>query len=175
MKTTTQNNAAQIHNILAGGTFEKPVRIAAESFKPVQAKEVAAAGNVMGALAFNILANMVDPAFLEKGGLEVFPRSLKNDKSAFKFLLDQKPEAIRMAWENEQLTRKRYTMPTLQALAKAVKAADKPDGEMKKSVAEQVADILKGKGNAAAKLKAISMIEAIAKHIELDEPEAEAA
>ena len=166
MKTTTQNNAAQIHNILAGGTFEKPVRIAAESFKPVQAKEVAAAGNVMGALAFNILANMVDPAFLEKGGLEVFPRSLKNDKSAFKFLLDQKPEAIRTAWDNEQKTRKRYAAPTLQALAKAVKAADKPDGEFKKSVAEQVADIIKGKGKAEAKLAAIAELQAVAKYFE---------
>lgn len=159
----------QFHNILAGGTSEKPEYIVAESVKPVHAKEVASAGNVLGALAFNVLANMVSPEFLEKGGLDVFPRSLKNDKSAFKFLLDQKPSVIRDAWDAAQAGRKRYTMPTLQALAKAVKALDKPEGEFKKSIAEQVADILKGKGKADAKLKAIAELDAIAKYLEAAE------
>jgi hypothetical protein len=161
-------NANQIHNILAGGTAESPVYIAAESVSIVNPKEIAAAGNALGALAFNVLAGMVDPAFLDKGGLDIFPRSLKNDKSAFKFLLDCKADTIREAWQNEQLTRKRYAAPTLQALAKAVKNEGKESGEMKKSVAQQVADILKGKGTAAKKLEAIAELEAIAKILEGD-------
>ena len=131
-------------------------------------KEIAAAGNALGALAFNVLAGMIDPAFLDKGGLDIFPRSLKNDKSAFKFLLDCKADTIRAAWQNEQLTRKRYAAPTLQALAKAVKNEGKEAGEMKKSVAEQVAGILKGKGTAAKKLEAIAALEAIAKYFEAE-------
>lgn len=168
MKNTTQNTAAQIHNILSGGTSESPVYIAAESVSIVHPKEIAAAGNALGALAFNVLAGMIDPAFLDKGGLDIFPRSLKNDKSAFKFLLDCKADTIRAAWQNEQLTRKRYAAPTLQALAKAVKNEGKEGGEMKKSVAQQVADILKGKGTAAKKLEAIAEIAAIAKELEGD-------
>ena len=164
-------NANNTHNILAGGTAENPVYVVAESVALVSPKEVAAAGNAMGALAFNVLAGTVAPEFTAKGGLEIFPRSLKNDKSAFKFLLDCKADTIRAAWQNEQLTRKRYTQPTLQALAKAVKNEGKEAGEMKKSVAEQVAAIIKGKGKADAKLKAIAEIEAIAKYFE----EAEAA
>lgn len=162
-------NANQIHNILAGGTAESPVYIAAESVALVRPQEIAAAGNALGALAFNLLAGTVAPEFTAKGGLDIFPRSLKNDKSAFKFLLDCKAETIRMAWQNEQLTRKRYAAPTLQALAKAVKNEGKESGEMKKSIAEQVADILKGKGKADAKLKAIADIEAIAKYLEVAE------
>ena len=163
-----KTNANEIHNILSGGTMESPVYIAAESVSIVHPKEIAAAGNALGALAFNVLAGMIDPAFLDKGGLDIFPRSLKNDKSAFKFLLDCKADTIRMAWQNEQLTRKRYAAPTLQALAKAVKNESKEAGEMKKSVAEQVADILKGKGKADAKLKAIAELEAIAKFLEAE-------
>lgn len=162
-KQTANNN---VHNILSGGTMESPVYIAAESVSIVHPKEIAAAGNALGALAFNVLAGMIDPAFLDKGGLDIFPRSLKNDKSAFKFLLDCKADTIRAAWQNEQLTRKRYAAPTLQALAKAVKNEGKEAGEMKKSVAEQVADILKGKGTAAKKLEAIAALEAIAKYFE---------
>ena len=164
-----KTNANEIHNILSGGTMESPVYVAAESVSIVHPKEIAAAGNALGALAFNVLAGMIDPAFLDKGGLDIFPRSLKNDKSAFKFLLDCKADTIRMAWQNEQLTRKRYAAPTLQALAKAVKNEGKEAGEMKKSVAEQVADILKGKGTAAKKLEAIAEIEAIAKYFEAEQ------
>lgn len=163
-----KTNANEIHNILSGGTSESPVYIAAESVSIVHPKEIAAAGNALGALAFNVLAGMIDPAFLDKGGLDIFPRSLKNDKSAFKFLLDCKADTIRAAWQNEQLTRKRYAAPTLQALAKAVKNEGKEGGEMKKSVAQQVADILKGKGTAAKKLEAIAEIAAIAKELEGD-------
>ena len=158
-----------LHRILAGGTSEKPEYVVAESVKPVHAKEVAAAGNVLGALAFNVLANMVAPEFLEKGGLDVFPRALKNDKSAFKFLLDQKPSVIREAWDAAQAGRKRYTAPTLQALAKAVKALDKPEGEFKKSVGEQVADIIKGSGTPKAKLDAIAELDGVAKFLEVAE------
>lgn len=166
MKNATNN---QVHNILAGGTLEAPVYIAAESVSIVHPKEIAAAGNALGALAFNVLAGMIDPAFLDKGGLDIFPRSLKNDKSAFKFLLDCKAETIRAAWQNEQLTRKRYAAPTLQALAKAVKNEGKEAGEMKKSVAEQVAEIIKGKGTPAKKLEAIAALESIAKYLEVAE------
>lgn len=160
-----KTNANEIHNILAGGTLEAPVYVAAESVSIVNPKEIAAAGNALGALAFNVLAGMINPAFLDKGGLDIFPRSLKNDKSAFKFLLDCKADTIRMAWQNEQLTRKRYAAPTLQALAKAVKNEGKEAGEMKKSVAEQVAAILNGKGTPAKKLEAITELEAIAKFL----------
>lgn len=165
MKNTTQNN---VHNILAGGTAENPVYVVAESVALVKPQEIAAAGNALGALAFNVLAGTIAPEFTAKGGLDIFPRALKNDKSAFKFLLDCKADTIRAAWENEQLTRKRYTQPTLQALAKAVKNEGKEGGEMKKSVAEQVADILKGKGKADAKLKAIAELDAIAKYLEVE-------
>ena len=164
----TKANNTQAHNVLAGGTAENPTYIVAESVALVRPSEVAASNNAMGGLAFNALAGTIDPAFLDKGGLDCFGRALKNDKSAFKFLLDCKPETIRAAWQNEQLTRKRYTMPTLQALAKAVKNEGKEAGEMKKSVAEQVADILKGKGKADAKLKAIAELEAIAKFFEAE-------
>lgn len=162
------NNTNQ-HNILAGGTSEAPVYVVAESVALVQPSEIAAAGNALGALAFNLLAGAVSPDFTAKTGLDIFPRSLKNDKSAFKFLLDCKADTIRMAWENEQLTRKRYAAPTLQALAKAVKNEGKEAGEMKKSVAQQVADILKGKGTPAKKLEAIADLEAIAKLLEVAE------
>ena len=155
----------QTHNILAGGTAEAPVYVVAESVALVSPKEIAAAGNALGALAFNVLAGTINPEFTEKTGLDIFPRALKNDKSAFKYLLNCKAETIRAAWQNEQLTRKRYTQPTLQALAKAVKNEGKEAGEMKKSVAEQVADILKGKGTADKKLKAIAAIEAIEKFL----------
>ena len=162
MKNTTQ------HNILSGGTAEAPVYIVAESVALVRPQEIAAAGNALGALAFNLLAGTVAPEFTAKGGLDIFPRALKNDKAAFKFLLDCKADTIRAAWENEQLTRKRYTQPTLQALAKAVKNEGKEAGEMKKSVAQQVADILKGKGTAVKKLEAIAELEAIAKLLEAE-------
>ena len=158
-------NNTTSHNILAGGTAESPVYIVAESVALVQPAEIAAAGNALGALAFNLLAGTVSPDFTSKTGLDIFPRSLKNDKSAFKFLLDCKADTIRAAWQNEQLTRKRYAAPTLQALAKAVKSADKEGGEMKKSVAQQVAEILKGKGTPAKKLEAIAALDAIAKII----------
>lgn len=165
---TKANNTNQ-HNILAGGTAEAPVYIVAESVALVHPKEIAAAGNALGALAFNLLAGTVAPEFTAKGGLDIFPRALKNDKAAVKFLLDCKADTIRKAWENEQLTRKRYTQPTLQALAKAVKNEGKEGGEMKKSVAEQVADILKGKGTADKKLKAIAGLDAVAKFLEVAE------
>jgi hypothetical protein len=160
MKNTT------LHNILAGGTAEAPVYVVAESVALVVPKEIAAAGNALGALAFNVLAGTVSPEFTAKGGLEVFPRSLKNDKSAFKFLLDQKADTIRAAWENEQLTRTRYTQPTLQALAKAVKAESKEAGEMKKSLAAQIAEIHKGKGTAAQKWAKVLELAAVQKEIE---------
>jgi hypothetical protein len=159
MKNTTQ------HNILAGGTSEAPEYIAAESVSIVHPKEIAAAGNALGALAFNVLAGMIDPAFLDKGGLDIFPRSLKNDKSAFKFLLDCKAETIRAAWQNEQLTRNRYAAPTLQALAKAVKNEGKEAGEMKKSLAAQIAEIHKGKGTAAQKWAKVLELAAVQKEI----------
>ena len=165
----TKANNTQAHNILAGGTAEAPVYVVAESVALVHPKEIAAAGNALGALAFNLLAGTVAPEFTAKGGLDIFPRALKNDKAAVKFLLDCKADTIRTAWENEQLTRKRYTQPTLQALAKAVKNEGKEGGEMKKSVAEQVADILKGKGTADKKLKAIIELEAVAKFLEVAE------
>lgn len=151
------------HNILAGGTAEAPVYVVAESVALVKPAEIAAAGNALGALAFNLLAGAVDPDLTAKAGLDIFPRALKNDKSAFKFLLDCKADTIRMAWQTEQLTRKRYTQPTLQALAKAVKSMDKEGGEKKLSVAEQVVEILKGKGTEKAKLKAITELDAVAK------------
>ena len=154
------------HNILAGGTAEAPVYIVAESVALVSPKEIAAAGNALGALAFNFLAGNIAPEFTAKGGLDVFPRSLKNDKAAAKFLLDCKAETIRAAWENEQLTRKRYTQPTLQALAKAVKNEGKEAGEMKRGVGELVAEILKGKGTPAKKLEAIAALEGVAKYLE---------
>ena len=159
-------NANQVHNILAGGTAESPVYIAAESVSIVNPKEIAAAGNALGALAFNVLAGMINPAFLDKGGLDIFPRSLKNDKSAFKFLLDCKADTIRAAWENEQLTRKRYAAPTLQALAKAVKNEGKEAGEMKKSLAAQIAEIEKGKGTAAQKYAKVLALAAVQKELE---------
>lgn len=161
-----KTNANELHSILTGGTNEKPESVIAESVRIVKPVDIKHAGNVMGEVPFNLLAGMVDPAFLEKGGLDCFPRSLKNDKAAFKFLLDQSAAHIRMAWEQAQKSRKRYTAPTLQALQKAVKALDKPeDGEMKKSVAEQVADILKGKGTTKAKLDAIAELEQVAKFL----------
>ena len=163
-----KTNANEIHNILSGGTFKAPVYVAAESVSIVHPKEIAAAGNALGALAFNVLAGMIDPAFLDKGGLDIFPRSLKNDKSAFKFLLDCKADTIRMAWQNEQLTRKRYAAPTLQALAKAVKNEGKEAGEMKKSLAAQIAEIEKGKGTAAQKYAKVLALAAVQKELEAE-------
>jgi len=165
MKNATQTNT---HNILAGGTAESPVYVVAESVALVHPKEIAAAGNALGALAFNLLAGTVSPEFTAKGGLDIFPRALKNDKAAVKYLLDCRAETIRAAWENEQLTRKRYTQPTLQALAKAVKNEGKEGGEMKKSVAQQVAEILKGKGTPTKKLEAIAELAAIKKEMEAE-------
>ena len=165
MKNATNNN---VHNILAGGTAEAPVYVVAESVALVRPQEIAAAGNALGALAFNVLAGTIAPEFTAKGGLDIFPRALKNDKSAFKFLLDCKAETIRAAWNNEQLTRKRYTQPTLQALAKAVKNEGKEGGEMKKGVGELVAAIIAGKGTPAKKLEAIAALEGVAKYLEAE-------
>lgn len=160
---TKAHNTNEVR-VLVGGTSEAPHMIDAASVPMVHGKEVAASGNVLQSLAFNVLAGNVAPEFLEKAAFnEAFPRSLKNEKSALKYLMDCKASDIRMAWEQEQLTRKRYAAPTLQALAKAVKAMDKEPGEMKKSVAQQVADIINGKGTPKAKLEAIAELEAIAK------------
>lgn len=165
MTKSIKTQAAEIR-VLVGGTSEAPHMIDAASVPVVHGKEVAASGNVLQSLAFNVLAGTVAPEFLEKAAFnESFPRSLKNEKSALKFLLDCKAADIRAAWEQEQLTRKRYAAPTLQALAKAVKAMDKEPGEMKKGVGEQVAAILAGKGTPKAKLDAIAALEGVAKYL----------
>lgn len=161
MTKTTHNEV----RVLTGGNGEAPQYTDVASVPMVHGKEVAASGNVLYGLALNVAAGNVAPEFLEKGGLDCFPRSLKNDKSAFKYLLDQPAAHIRAAWEQEQLTRKRYAAPTLQALAKAVKAMDKEPGEMKKGVGEQVAAILSGKGTPAKKLEAIAALEGVAKYL----------
>ena len=159
---TKQNNA---YMIATEGTPEAPEHIINVMDTPaVHLSEIVAAGNVNHALSCNVLAGKVATDMTTDDALKAWPRSLKNDKSAFRRLIDTKTSVIRAAYELSLKDAKRYTKPTLQALDKAVKAYSNPDavGEKKKSVAEQVAEILKGKGTPAKKLEAIAEIQAIA-------------
>lgn len=163
MKNATQNNA---YMIATEGTAESPAGIVNVYDVPVvHIGEVKAAGKVSHGMAYNLLAGNVAQDMTTADALKEWPRSLKNDKSAFRRLIDTKTATVRAAYELSVKSATRYTEPTLQALDKAVKAYNNPDaaGGKKPSVAEQVAEILLGKGTPKAKLEAIAELQAIAK------------
>ena len=152
--------------IATAGTAEAPEGIVnAFDVPPVHIAEVKAAGKVSHGMAYNLLAGTVAPDMTTADALKEWPRSLKNDKSAFRRLIDSKTTAIRAAYELSVKSATRYTEPTLQALDKALKAFNNPDaaGGKKPSVAEQVAEIIAGKGTPKAKLEAIAELAAVAK------------
>ena len=162
MKNAT-NNA---YMIATAGTAEAPEGIINVMDTPaVHMSEIINSGNSLHHLACNALAGNVAPDMTTDEALKAWPRSLKNDKSAFRRLIDTKTSVIRAAYELSIKEAKRYTPPTLQALDKAVKAYSNPDaaGIKKPSVAEQVAEILLGKGTDKTKLAKIAELQAIAK------------
>lgn len=150
--------------VSVGGTAETPIYIDAAGVPVVKAAEIAASGNVLKALALNILAGNIDAALLDKDGQKVAfaSRAVKDSKTAFSKLLACKASDIRAAWEAEQAGRKRLTEPTLQALAKCMR---EPGAAPAEPLGKLIAAIIAGKGTASAKIKAIEAIPAMAKYM----------
>lgn len=150
--------------VSVGGTAENPVFIDAASVTVVKAAEIAASGNVLKALALNVLAGTVDPELLSKDGQKIAfsSRAVKDSKTAFNKLLSCKASDIRAAWEVEQSSRKRLTEPTLQALARLMR---EPGAAPAEPLGKLIAAILAGKGTATTKIKAIEALPAMEKYM----------
>ena len=171
MKNTTQALSLNI-----SGTHENPVSVKASDVRIVRASEVAAGSNMFQTLAFNFYFGDVDPELCTPEGIDkALPsanRAVKNERSAVKLLAETPANIIRAAWDAHMTERMvkataRYTAPSLQALAKAVKdmtSTSEPKAAPV-STAKRVADILAGKGTQAQKIKAIASIPAIEKEL----------
>lgn len=140
--TKTAKTSGITYSVIVGGTLEEPVR--KSECEPATVAGLAAGAKQTQLLALNFLFGNVSPELTTDIGLDkaFHARSAKNDKTATKFLISCTTQSIRRAWEEDIASRKRYTEPTLQALAKLVKALDKEPSEKKLSLAEQVAAIL---------------------------------
>jgi hypothetical protein len=102
-------------------------RIDAAQFEPVSPEQVADAGNIMHQLACNCLAGRVHPDIEDqaaiRGGIKrMFNKTRISDAdiNALKFCLDQRPEAMRTAWEQYAADRKRVRCISLQGIRKAM-------------------------------------------------------
>ena len=172
-----QNTKANSNEFLCiSGTHENPVKISKADVRAVKASEVAAGSSVLQDLAFGLYFGMVDPELCTPEGInKAFPsdnRAVKNERSAMKLLVETPANIIKAAWDAHMAERMvkataRYTKPSLQALAKAVKdmTSTAEPKAAPVSTAKRVADILAGKGTAAQKLKAIASIPAVEKEL----------
>jgi hypothetical protein len=111
-------------------------------YSTVTVDEIAEAGNVMHCLAANFMAGTVDPdiedAAEKRGGIKrLFNKTTVSDAdiNAIKWLVSQKPEMLREAWNQYAKDAKRVRPVTLQRLAKESKPSGA--GESKKSVKDR--------------------------------------
>lgn len=156
------------------GTQENPTKVMAADVRMVKASEIKAGANALQELSFGLYFNIVDPELCTPKGIDdVFPasnRNTKNERSALKLLVETPANIIRAAWDahiTERMVKAnaRYTAPSLQGLAKAVKdmTSDKETKAAPIPTADRIAEILCGSGTQAQKLKAIAAIPAVEK------------
>ena len=169
-------NANNNEFLFIGGTQENPTKFSKAEVRIVKASEVAAGSSMLQDLAFGLYFGIVDPELCTPEGIDkAFPsdnRNVKNERSAMKLLVETPANIIKAAWDAHIAERMlkanaRYTKPSLQALAKAVKdiTSDKEPKAAPVPTAKRVAEILCGKGTQAQKLKAIASIPAIEKEV----------
>lgn len=167
-------NATQTLSLNIAGTQENPIKINAADVRVVKASEVKAGANALQDLSFGLYFGMVDPELCTPKGIDdVFPaanRNTKNERSALKLLVETPANIIRAAWDAHIAERMvkanaRYTAPSLQGMAKAVKdmTSDKETKAAPVPTADRIAEILCGSGTQAQKLKAIAAIPAVDK------------
>lgn len=116
--------------------------------------ELNAANDVQGNLCLNLLAGTthaeIVTAHAAHGGIKkLFPRLSNADRNALKVCLDSTPAKMQAAWTAHVGKVKRLHGITLQAVSKAVKAADKDpnDTEAKITLKEELAAWLSHRGN----------------------------
>jgi hypothetical protein len=128
------------------------------SVHTVTVDEATVAGNVLGALACNFLAGSVHASWLEKTALDKMPRSLRNQKGAIKYLMEQSAQDIRAAWKLYQMECKSFHAPTLQAMATACKAVANGDKAKPMTFKDKVAEILGGSNTPAKKVELLKAL-----------------
>lgn len=150
----------------------------ARSIAPVMGAEVQASGNVLRALALNVMAGTVSVDFTDaKARDKFFPRSLKNDKLYLVKLLELDAGALCKAWNAQQEARSRRWPVTLSGLVKAAKeagliakgaapakgASEGGDAEeLAAALADKIAAILASNLTPAKKLAAITALPDVA-------------
>ena len=133
--------------VTAGGTKDKPSQVDAASYAPVTPDDIKRAGEMAKGwkeinvrLTMNLLSGKPLARDILNKDSEIWTRDLRTDKHAFFGIFDAsvlgKITRAKLvdAWEKELRNRKRYDLPTLQALYKAVMAYLRSEGIVERRV-----------------------------------------